>query len=136
MPKRQGLKKAKQSQLEQAIAQAQSEFFGGITKEEALEVFKTLAVLKQFPGANPPEPLNGCYVHWTSTLEVGDTLDKQTFNVRAIYKGLTFDYTKTGERAMQLPDCTYIAFESWDYQALRIANIVKEDFVYKPEIVE
>jgi hypothetical protein len=51
-----------EQERQQAIALAQSQFFGGITKEEAIEVFKVLAVLAQFPGATPPEPLQGCNV--------------------------------------------------------------------------
>ncbi len=115
---KQQIEEEKQAVISQAIAQ----FFGGVTKQEAYEVFKTLAVLVQFPGATPPEPLNGCEVSWTSTLRVGDTLDKQVFGVTAIYRGLTFQYTADRNRVIQLPDSTFLNFESWDYQELLIKN--------------
>jgi hypothetical protein len=116
--------KSMQQNLEKqaAIQQAVERFFGGVTKEEAHEVFRTLAVLAQFPGAVPPEPLNGCEIHWTSTLKIGDTLDKQIFGVTAIYKGLTFEYTANRNRVMQLPDGTFMNFEAWDYQELLLTN--------------
>jgi hypothetical protein len=120
MPRR---NKSKESEEKQAvISQAVANFFGGITKSESHEVFKTLAVLVQFPGATPPEPLNGCKVWWTSTLRVGDTLDKQVFGVTTIYKGLTFEYTVNRDRVIHLPDSTFLNFESWDYQELLIKN--------------
>jgi len=116
--KKQQIEEERQAVISQAVAQ----FFGGVTKQEAHEVFKTLAVLVQFPGATPPEPLNGCEVWWTSTLRVGDTLDKQVFGVTSIYKGLTFEYTVNRDRIIQLPDSTFLNFESWDYQELLIKN--------------
>ena len=120
MPRRKT--QAKEEEKQAAISQAIAHFFGGITKPEAHEVFKTLAVLVQFPGATPPEPLNGCKVWWTSTLRVGDMLDKQVFGVTAIYKGLTFEYTVNRDRVIQLPDSTFLNFESWNYQELLIKN--------------
>lgn len=122
MPRTRITKQEKERQRQQAIRQAQAEFFGGVTQEEARQVFKTLAVLAQFPGAEPPEPLEGCNVIWTSVMHVGDSKDKQVFDVEVNYKGLIFHYTKTGEKGIQLPDSTFMAFESWDYQALLIAN--------------
>jgi len=116
--KKQQIEEERQAVISQAVAQ----FFGGVTKQEAHEVFKTLAVLVQFPGATLPEPLNGCEVWWTSTLRVGDTLDKQVFGVTSIYKGLTFEYTVNRDRIIQLPDSTFLNFESWDYQELLIKN--------------
>src|SRR5919202_697954 len=120
MPRRKN--QAKEEEKQFVISQAVSQFFGGVTKQEAHEVFKTLAVLAQFPGATPPEPLNGCEVCWTSTMRVGDALDKQVFGVTAIYKGITFEYTVNRDRVMQLPDSTFLNFESWDYQELLIKN--------------
>jgi len=117
-----GKKQQIEEEKQAAISQAVANFLGGITKQEAHEVFKTLAVLAQFPGATPPEPLNGCEVWWTSTLRVGDTLDRQVFGVTAIYKGLTFDYTVNRDRVIQLPDSTFLNFESWHYQELLIRN--------------
>ena len=114
-----------EQERQQAIALAQSQFFGGITKEEAIEVFKVLAVLAQFPGATPPEPLQGCNVVWTSTLKVGDSLDKQVFDVQVDYKGRRFFYTSRQNRTIQLPDNTFMALESWDYQALRVVQQIK-----------
>lgn len=122
MPTKKTSRQQKESERQKAIATAIAEFFGGITKEEALQVFKTLAVLAQFPGANPPEPLEGCDVVWTSVMHVGDSKEKQAFDVQVLYKKLLFHYTKTGERGIQLPDSTFMAFESWDYQALLIAT--------------
>ncbi len=116
--KKQQIEEERQAVISQAVAQ----FFGWVTKQEAHEVFKTLAVLVQFPGATPPEPLNGCEVWWTSTLRVGDTLDKQVFGVTAIYRGLTFQYTANRDRVIQLPDSTFLNFEIWDYQELLIKN--------------
>lgn len=122
MPSRRITKQQKERQRQEAISLAQAKFFGGITKEEAGQVFKTLAVLAQFPGANPPEPLTDCEVVWTSVMRVGDSKDKQVFDVKVVYKGLLFHYTTTGEKGIQLPDSTFMTFESWDYQALLIAN--------------
>jgi hypothetical protein len=115
-------KKAIQEQKEAIIFEAINRFFGGITKKEAHDVFKTLAVLSQFPGAAPPEPLNGCEIWWTSTMKVGDALDKQIFSVTAIYKDVKFEYTANRDRVMQLPDSTFMNFESWSYQELLIRN--------------
>lgn len=112
----------KRQAQQEAIAAAQSEFFGGISKHEAIDIFKVLAVLAQFPGATPPEPLTGCEVTWSSTLKVGDTLDKQRFTVQAIYKNMTFIYTALGDRVIQLPDSSFLNIESWDYQALLLKN--------------
>jgi hypothetical protein len=120
MPRRKN--QAKEEERQAVISQAVAQFFGGVTKQEAHEVFKTLAVLAQFPGAAPPEPLNGCEVWWTSTMRVGDALDKQVFGVTAIYKGITFEYTTNRDRVMQLPDSTFLNFESWDYQELLIKS--------------
>lgn len=114
----------KQIEKQEVIAIAQEQFFGEITKQEAMDVFKTLAVLVQFPGAIPPEPLLGCDVIWTSTLKVGDSLDKQRFNVEVIYKQRRFIYTSLGDRVIQLPDSTFMNLESWDYQANLVANRV------------
>ena len=46
-----------QQERQETIIAAQNEYFGNITKGEAIEVFKVLSVLAQFPGAKPPEPL-------------------------------------------------------------------------------
>ena len=118
MPRRKN--QAKEEEKQAAISQAVAQFFGGVTQQEAHEVFKTLAVLAQFPGAMPPEPLNGCDVWWTSTMRVGDTLDKQVFGITAIYKGLTFQYTANRDRVIQLADSTFMNYESWNYQELLI----------------
>jgi hypothetical protein len=120
MPRRKN--QAKEEERQAVISQAVAQFFGGITKQEAHEIFKTLAVLVQFPGATPPEPLNGCDVWWTSTMRVGDALDKQIFGVTAIYKGLTFEYTVNRDRVIHLPDSSFMNFESWDYQELLIKS--------------
>lgn len=120
MPRRKN--QAKEEEKQAVISQAVTQFFGGVTKQEAHEVFKTLAILAQFPGATPPEPLNGCEVWWTSTMRVGDALDKQVFCVTTIYKGLTFEYTVNRDRVIQLADSTFMNYESWDYQELLIKN--------------
>ena len=58
----------KNKQLKEAeIAQEISRFFGEVTNQEACEIFRILAILAQFPGATPPEPLNGYEIYWTST---------------------------------------------------------------------
>lgn len=119
-------KQQKEAEKQQAIAAAQEKFFGGITKEEALEIFKALALLAQFPGAKPPEPINRCEVIWQSTMKVGDSLDKQVFSVQVSYKGLMFIYTFNKERAIQLPDSGFMNMDSWDYQELLLTNRVLE----------
>lgn len=119
-------KQQKEAEKQQAIAAAHEKFFGGITKEEALEIFKALALLAQFPGAKPPEPINGCKVIWESTMKVGDSLDKQVFSVQVSYKGLMFIYTANKERAIQLPNSTFMNMDSWDYQELLLTNRVLE----------
>jgi hypothetical protein len=124
MPKKYFTRQQKEQAQQTAIATAQSEFFGGITKQEAIDIFKVLAVLVQFPGAEPPEPLTGCEVKWTSVMSVGNTLDKQRFTVQAIYKNMTFIYTALGDRVIQLPDSSFLNLESWDYQALLLSNRV------------
>lgn len=111
-------------QKEQIQQEAIADFFGGITKPEAIEIFKILAILAQFPGATPPEPLAGCEVKWSSVLSVGDTLSQQRFTVQAIYKNMTFIYTARGDRVIQLPDSSFLNLESWDYQALLLSNRV------------
>lgn len=115
------MKRTKQ-QKEAVISQEIDRFFGGVSNQKAYEVLGTLALLVQFPGATPPEPLNGCEVWWTSTMKVGDILDKQLFNVSVIYKSLTFEYTANRQRIMQLPDSTLMNYESWSYQELLIRN--------------
>lgn len=107
---------------EAEIAQEVDRFFGGVTNQEACEIFRILAILAQFPGATPPEPLTGYEIYWTSTMKVGDTLDKQLFDVSVIYKGLRFEYTASRQRVMQLPDSTLMNYESWSYQELLIRN--------------
>ncbi len=108
----------------EAITAAQSEYFGGITKGEAIEVFKVLSVLAQVPGAKPPEPLTGHDVIWSSTLRVGDSVDKQVFSVQVTYKGVMFFLSADGDRGLQLPDSSFIPLENWDYQAARVAGRV------------
>lgn len=124
MPKRYFTRQKKEQAQQTAIAAAQSEFFGGISKQEAIDIFKVLAVLVQFPGAEPPEPLTGCVVKWTSVMSVGDTLDKQHFSIQVAYKNVTFIYTALGDRVIQLPDSSFLNMESWDYQALLLSNRV------------
>ncbi|ACK74058.1 hypothetical protein PCC7424_5488 (plasmid) [Gloeothece citriformis PCC 7424] len=115
-------KAQKKIEKQEAIIKAQSEFFGGISKQEAWDIFKILAVLSQFPGAIPPEPLLGCEVIWISTLKVGDSLDRQKFNVEVVYKEMKFIYTSLGDRVMQLPDGSFMNLESWDIRANLIAD--------------
>ena len=55
-------------------------------------------------------------------MKVGDALDKQLFDVSVIYKGLKFEYTASRQRIMQLPDSTFMNYESWSYQELLIRN--------------
>jgi hypothetical protein len=107
---------------QKAIAAAQAEFFGDVSKEEAIEVFRVLTLLAQFPGAEPPAPLQGCQVVWTSTLKVGDSLAQQSFDVQTNYRGLRFFYTGGQNRTIQLPDTSFMSLESWDYYALHIAQ--------------
>lgn len=111
----------------EAIAEAQSEFFGNITKLEAIDVFKTLAILAQFPGAIPPEPLIGHEVIWTSTMKVGDSLNEQIFGATVVYKGLSFIYTANRDRTIQLKDGTFMNFDTWDYWNLLIANRILDN---------
>jgi hypothetical protein len=113
-----------QREREEAITSAVCEYFGGITKGEAIEVFKVLSLLAQFPGAKPPEPLTGHDIIWSSCLRVGDTLDKQTFQVEVTYKGSRFILSANGDRGLQLPDSSFIPLENWDYQAARVAERV------------
>ncbi len=122
MTRKRRTKQEKEQQKKEAVAVAQAKFFGGITYQEASEVFKTLAILAQFPGANPPEPLQGKTVTWSSVMHVGDSKEDQVFNIQVVYKGLLFQYTAKKDRGIQLPDSTFMNFESWHYQALLIAN--------------
>ena len=116
----------KEAQKEAVISQAIAQFFGGITKQEAIEVFNTLAILVQFPGTTTLEPLIGCEVTWTSTIKLSETLDKQLFTVvTVIYKGLTFSYSTNRDKIIQLPDSSFLPFESWNYHELLIRNRYK-----------
>jgi hypothetical protein len=119
MPRRRG-KFEIERERDEAIAAATREYFGGITKGEAIEVFKVLSILAQFPGANPPEPLTGHEVIWSSTLRVGDSIAKQVFSVQVTYKGVMFFLSANGDRGLQLPDSSFIPLENWDYQAARV----------------
>lgn len=65
-----------------AISDAQVNYFGGVSKTTAEDVFKILAIIAQFPGATPPEPLLGCHVVWSSQLLVGESLATQRFSVQ------------------------------------------------------
>ncbi|MFM6519948.1 MAG: hypothetical protein ACKPIC_26535, partial [Microcystis panniformis] len=87
-----------QQERQETIIAAQNKYFGNITKGEAIEVFKVLSVLVQFPGAKPPEPLTDHDVVWSSTLRVGDSINKQMFSVQVTYKGLIFFLSANGDR--------------------------------------
>jgi hypothetical protein len=116
-------KKAKHEMIDRAVAAALDNEFGGVTHAEAEEVFKVLAVIAQFPGSNPPEPLAGCDVIWQSTMRVGDTLATQRFSVQVKYSKLLFTYLNpNGEpiRGIQLPDSSHINFDSWKLHADRV----------------
>ncbi len=122
MPK--GIKQAKIDDRQKAIDRARSEFFSGVTKLEALEVFKLLSILSTFPGAVPPEPLSECKVIWSSTIRVGDSIDRQVFDVKVVYRRLLFNYLSNGERVIQLSDSTLMAFDNWDLEEERLSKRV------------
>lgn len=113
-----------QQERQETIIAAQNKYFGNITKGEAIEVFKVLSVLVQFPGAKPPEPLTDHDVVWSSTLRVGDSINKQMFSVQVTYKGLIFFLSANGDRGLQLPDSSFISLENWDFHAIRVKNPV------------
>jgi hypothetical protein len=113
-------KKDKQEITASAVVAALNDYFGGVTQAEAEEVFKVLAVIAQFPGSNPPEPLAGCDVIWQSTMRVGDSLTTQRFSVQVKYSKLLFKYANPdGEpiRGIQLPDSNHINFDTWKLHA-------------------
>ena len=122
MPK--GIKQAKIADRQLAVDRARSEFFSGVTKLEALEVFKLLSILSTFPGAVPPAPLSECNVIWSSTLRVGDSLDKQVFDVQVTHHRLLFKYLSNGGCLLQLGDSTFMAFDNWDLEDDRLCKRV------------
>ncbi len=130
MPK--GIKQAKIAdsraerlrQRQAAIDRARSEFFSGVTKSEAAEVFKLLSMMSTFPGSVPPEPLSGCNVIWSSTLRVGDSIDRQVFDIQVTHRRLLFKYLANGERVIQLGDSTFMAFDNWDLEDDRLCKRV------------
>jgi hypothetical protein len=122
MPK--GIKQAKIADRQAAIDRARSKFFSGVTKLEAAEVFKLLSILSTFPGAVPPDPLSGCDVIWSSTLRVGDSIDKQVFDVQVTYRGLLFKHLSNGGSLIQLGDSTFMAFDNWDLEDDRLCKRV------------
>ena len=132
MPK--GIKQAKINYQEAEIAQARSEFFSGVTKSEAAEVFKLLSILSTFPGALPPEPLSGCKVIWDSTMRVGDSIEKQLFDVKVIYHQLLFIYTASGNCAIQLGDSSFMAFDNWDLEDERLCKRVLDNLRQKEKV--
>ena len=122
MPK--GIKQAKIADRQAAIDRARSEFFSGVTKSEAAEIFKLLSILSSFPGAVPPAPLSECNVIWTSTLKVGDSIDRQMFDVQVVYCKLLFQYLPNGGDLIQLGDSTFMAFDNWDLEDDRLCKRV------------
>jgi hypothetical protein len=117
-------KKDKQAITARAVAAALADYFAGVTKAEAEEVFKVLAMMASFPGATPPEPLVGCDVLWSSQLRVGDSLATQKFSVQVKYGQLLFKYFHSDDgvpvRGIQLPDSSHINFDNWDFHADRV----------------
>jgi hypothetical protein len=117
-------KQDKQAITARAVAAALADYFGFVTKAEAEEVFKVLAMMAAFPGATPPEPLVGCDVLWSSELRVGDSLATQNFSVQVKYGQLLFNYFHPGNgvpiRGIQLPDSSHINFDNWELHADRI----------------
>lgn len=118
-------KKEKLEITAKLVTEALAEYFGGIAKEEATEVFKVMAMMSKYPGVEPPEPLVGCSVLWTSEIRVGETLASQIFSVQAKYKQVTFNYSERGGglepiRGMQLPDSSSINFDNWDLHSDRV----------------
>jgi hypothetical protein len=133
------MKQAKIAKRQTEIDRARSEFFSGVTKSEAAEIFKLLSILSTFPGAIPPDPLSGCNVIWTSTLKVGDSFDKQVFDVQVTYCGLLFKHLSNGGRLIQLGDSTFMAFDNWDLEDDRLckrvlAKLEQEDKLSKRKI--
>ena len=122
MPK--GIKQAKIADRQAAIDRARSEFFSGVTKLEAESVFKLLSILSTFPGAVPPAPLSECNVIWTSTLKVGDSIDRQVFDVQVTYSGLLFKHLSNSGSLIQLGDSTFMAFNNWDLEDDRLCKRV------------
>lgn len=122
MPK--GTKQSKIDRQTVEITKARSEFFGGVTKSEAAEVFKLLSILSTFPGATPPEPLLGCEVIWNSTLRVGDSIDRQVFEVQVTYRRLLFKYLSNSGCLIQLSDSSFVAFDNWDLEDDRLCKRV------------
>jgi hypothetical protein len=116
-------KKDKQAITASAVTAALADYFR-VTKAEAEEVFKVLAMMASFPGATPPEPLVGCDVLWSSELRVGDSLATQKFSVQVKYGQLLFNYFNPGDgvpiRGIQLPDSSHINFDNWDLHADRV----------------
>ena len=137
MPK--GIKQAKIAARQVAIDRARSEFFSGVTKSEAAEVFKLLLILSTFPGAVPPDSLSGHEVIWSSSLRVGDSIDRQVFDVQVTYRRLLFKYLSNGGRLIQLGDSTFLAFDNWDLEDERLCKRVldklgKEERVSKRKV--
>ena len=61
-------------------------------------------------------------VVWSSTLRVGDSINKQMFSVQVTYKGLIFFLSANGDRVLQLPDSSFVSLDNWDFHAIRIMN--------------
>jgi hypothetical protein len=119
-------KKDKQEITASAVTAALIDYFGDVTKAQAEEVFKVLAMMAPFPGATPPEPLVGCDVLWSSELRVGDSLASQKFSVQVKYGQLLFKYFNPGDgvpiRGIQLLDSSHINFDNWDLHAERVTK--------------
>lgn len=122
MPK--GIKQAKIAERAAAIDRARSEFFSGVTQSEAAEVFKLLSILSTFPGAVPPDPLSECDVIWSSTVRVGDPIDRQVFEVQVTYRRLLFKCLSNGGSLIQLSDSTFMAFANWELEDERLCKRV------------
>jgi hypothetical protein len=121
MPK--GIKQTKIDRQNAAIDRARSEFFSGVTKSDAAEVFKLLSMMSTFPGSTPPEPLLGCEVIWSSMLRVGDSIDRQVFDVQVTYRGLLFKHLSNGGSLIQLSNSTFMAFANWDLEDERLCKL-------------
>ena len=132
MPK--GIKQAKIADRQAAIDRARSEFFSGVTQSEATEVFKLLSILSTFPGAVPPDPLSGCDVIWSSTVRVGDSIEKQVFDVQVTYRRLLFKYLSNGGSLIQLSDSTFMAFANWDLEDERLCKRVLDKLMEKEKV--
>ena len=57
---------------------------------------------------------------------MGDSIDKQVFDVQFTHRGLLFKHLSNGGRLIQLGDSTFMAFDNWDLEDDRLCKRGKD----------